>query len=223
MSAGRAVLIDLDGTLVDSAPDIQQAAAHMLRDLGAPPLPLALIKSFIGNGVPALVRRTLAAGGVKEDRFAHALALFQRHYDDSNGRNSRVYAGVTGGLSALRQQGFRLGCVTNKPLAATTVLLAATRLAPFFDVVVAGDSTAHMKPHPEPLLHACRRLRADPAACVLVGDSMVDVVAADAARMPVYIVRYGYPGPGGHAAMAGAVFIDSLEALPALLAAPVGA
>lgn len=218
MGADRTVLIDLDGTLVDSAPDIHAAVTHMLRDLGAPALPLALITSFIGNGVPALVRRVLAAAGIAADEQARAVERFHFHYTASNGRFSRVFEGVLEGLMELRQRGYRIACVTNKPASASAVLLAASGLANWLEAVVAGDSIAHMKPHPAPLLHACRLLGTDPSLCVLVGDSMVDIAAAAAARMPVYIVRYGYAGAGGHAAMTGAVFIDSLAELPALLA-----
>lgn len=216
----RTVLIDLDGTLVDSAPDIVEAAARMTRELGVPPLPFATVRGFIGNGVPTLVRRVLAATAlaptVDERR---AQDLFHHHYEDTNGRFGHVFPGVSEGLAALRQAGYRLGCVTNKPQAPTAALLAMTGLAPYFEVVVAGDSIAQMKPHPEPLLHACRAMGTDPALCVLVGDSGVDIAAALAAPMPVYIVRYGYPGPDGHAGMRGAAFIDSLAEMPALLAA----
>lgn len=216
----RTVLIDLDGTLVDSAPDIVEAASRMVKELGVPPLPFEMVRGFIGNGVPTLVRRVLAAAAlaptVDERR---AQELFHRHYEATNGRFGKVFAGVTEGIDALRQAGYRLACVTNKPQAPAAVLLALSGLAPHFEVVVAGDSIAQMKPHPAPLLHACRAMGTDPALCVLVGDSGVDVAAALAAPMPVYIVRYGYPGPDGHAGMRGAVFIDSLAEMPALLAA----
>ena len=218
----RAVLIDLDGTLVDSAPDIVEAANRMLGALGAPPLSSKTISGFIGNGVPTLVRRVLAAGSlapaVDEER---AQGLFHRHYEDTNGRFGNVFPGVVEGLDALRRAGYRLGCVTNKPEKATNFLLAIRGLAPYLETVVAGDTIAYMKPHAEPLLHACREMGLDPALGVLVGDSAVDVAAALAAQMPVYIVRYGYPGPGGHTAvgMRGAVFIDSLAEMPALLSA----
>jgi phosphoglycolate phosphatase len=214
MSA-RAVLVDLDGTLVDSAPDIVAAAGRLLRALGAPPLSPDTVTGFIGNGVPTLVRRVLAAAGLPPS--ARALALFDRHYAETNGRASRVFPGVLEGLAALRAAGYQLGCVTNKPQAAAAALLSSSGLTPFFDIVVGGDATAHMKPHAAPLLHACRLLGADTARSVLVGDSHVDVAAARAAPMPAYIVRYGYPGPGGHAAMHGVTFIDTLADLPALL------
>jgi phosphoglycolate phosphatase len=213
----RTVLIDLDGTLVDSAPDIVEAVNRMLHDLHAPPLPPATITGFIGNGVPTLVRRVLAACAIAADEEPHALALFARHYQDTNGRFSQVFPGVRAGLAALQAAGYRLGCVTNKPQDATAALLSISGLAPFFEVVVGGDATPHMKPHAEPLLHACRLLGTDPALGVLVGDSHVDVAAAAAARMPVFIVLYGYPGPGGHAGMRGAVFIDALTELPPLV------
>jgi phosphoglycolate phosphatase len=211
-----AVLIDLDGTLVDTAPDIVEAVNRMLLDWEERPLPFDTVRGFIGNGVPALIRRVLRASAAGLDE-GLALALFHRHYRDTNGRFGQVFPGVREGLRTLRQAGCRLGCVTNKPQAATAALLDIHALAPWFDVVVAGDSLAQMKPDPEPLLHACRALHASPTCCVLVGDSAVDVAAARAARMPAYIVRYGYPGAEGHQAMECDGFIDSLEDLAAVL------
>ena len=208
-----AVLVDLDGTLVDSAPDIAAAVNAMLADLGEPALPLATIVGFIGNGVPTLVQRVLAAGAITAE--GDAVAVFQRHYDATNGRLSRVFPGVSKSLASLRAAGHRLACVTNKPHHATTTLLALTGLAPWFDAVVGGDTTPFLKPHPAPLLHACALLHTDTRNAVLVGDSHVDVAAARAAGMPVYIVRYGYPGAGS---LNGATFIDTLADLPALLA-----
>lgn len=122
-----------------------------------------------------------------------------------------MFPGVVEGL---RTAGFQVACVTNKPQAATVTLLALTGLAQFFDAVVGGDATPFIKPHAGPLLHACALLGADPLATVLVGDSHVDVAAARAAGMPVYIVRYGYPGAGS---LDGATLIDSFVELPALL------
>ena len=214
---GRAVLVDLDGTLVDTAPDIVAAVDLTLAELGVPPLPCATVRGFIGNGVPTLVRRVLQAsgGGIDEGL---ALALFQHHYRSTNGRFGSVFPGVRAGLAALRDAGCRLACVTNKPQAATAALLDVHALAPWFDVVVAGDTLDRMKPDPAPLLHACHSLGASPACAVLVGDSGVDVAAARAAQMPVYIVRYGYPGVDGLEGMRGAVFIDALAEVPALLA-----
>lgn len=218
--APSAVLVDLDGTLVDTAPDIVEAVNRMLLERGAPPLPFDTIRGFIGNGVPTLIRRVLGASraaGLDERDEPMALALFHRHYRDTNGRIGQVFPGVREGLRALRQAGCRLGCVTNKPAVPTAALLDLHALSPWFDVVVAGDSLAQMKPDPAPLLHACRVLHASPTRCVLVGDSPVDVAAARAAQMPVLIVRYGYPGADGHEAMQCDGFIDSLEHLPVVL------
>jgi phosphoglycolate phosphatase len=217
MDIQSAVLVDLDGTLVDTAPDIAEAVNRMLLERGAAPLPLDTVRGFIGNGVLHLVRRVLRARSDACLDEGLALALFHRHYRDTNGRFGQVFAGVREGLQALQRAGYRLGCVTNKPQAETAALLEIHALARCFDVVVAGDTLDRMKPAPEPLLHACRALHASLERCMLVGDSPVDVAAARAARMPVYIVRYGYPGADGHDTMQCAAFIDSLADLPAVL------
>ena len=219
--SARAVLIDLDGTMVDSAPDIVAASNRMLAELCAPPLSPGVVASFIGNGVPTLVRRLLAASpglaGIDDDA---AKAIFFRHYHDTNGRFGDLFPGVLEGLEALQQAGFRLGCVTNKPMAYTTPLLQAFGLERYMQAVVGGDSIAQMKPDPAPLLHACSLLGVSSAQAILVGDSHVDVAAARAARMPVTIVRYGYPGSGGLAVLEPDTFIDSFVELPAQLQAP---
>ncbi|GAB7541383.1 phosphoglycolate phosphatase [Cupriavidus sp. 8B] len=213
-----AVLIDLDGTLVDSAPDIVEAANRMLADLGSPALPFDTVAAFIGRGVPNLVRRVLETAQIapRVDA-ADAVAIFHRHYVETNGRLGSVFPGVEAGLAALQRQGYRLACVTNKPRALAAPLLALTGLAAYLEVLVAGDSIAQMKPDPEPLRHACRLLDVDPVHGVLVGDSAVDVAAARAAGIPVCLMRYGYAGPGGPAALGADALVDSLEALPALL------
>ncbi len=218
----RAVLIDLDGTLVDTAEDIVVSANRMLDELGVLPLPFATIKGFIGKGVPNLVRRTLETagvdGGADAARVAEAEAIFHRHYIAVNGRMGQMFAGVEAGLDALCRLGYRLACVTNKPEALAAPLLAITGLDTWFEALVAGDSIPQMKPHPEPLLHACRLLGVAPQRSVLVGDSPVDVAAARAAGIPVAIVKYGYAGPAGPEALGGDWLIDSFEDLPELLA-----
>lgn len=216
----RAVLIDLDGTLVDSAPDIVEASNRMLVELGAPALSPAVVASFIGNGVPMLVQRLLnASPGLPRIDEPAAGAMFFRHYHETNGRFSRLFPGVLPGLIALQKAGYQLGCVTNKPIAYTEPLLDAFGLERFLQAVVGGDSIPQMKPDPAPLIHACALLGIDRDQAVLVGDSHVDVAAARAAGMRSYIVRYGYPGPEGLAALHADVFIDSLAEMPALLQA----
>jgi phosphoglycolate phosphatase len=220
----RAVLIDLDGTLVDSAPDIVEASNRMLVELGAPALSPAVVASFIGNGVPVLVQRLLnASPSLPRIDETAARAMFFRHYHDTNGRFSRLFPGVLPGLVALQKAGYRLGCVTNKPIAYTEPLLEAFGLERFLQAVVGGDSIPLMKPDPAPLIHACALLGVDRNDAVLVGDSHVDVAAARAAGMTSYIVRYGYPGRDGIGALHADVFIDSLAEMPALLMADVQA
>ncbi|MBC7416090.1 MAG: phosphoglycolate phosphatase [Herminiimonas sp.] len=214
----RAVLIDLDGTMVDSAPDIVEAANRMLADVGAASMSAAMVVSFIGNGVPTLVRRLLAASPALAGMDGtQAQAQFYRHYHDTNGRFSRLFPGVLDGLAVLKEAGYLLACVTNKPMDYTEALLQSFGLAPLLQAVVAGDTLARMKPDPAPLLHACLLLGVPPQAAVMVGDSQVDVAAARAAGMPAYILRYGYPGPGGLEALGADFLIDSLIELPALL------
>jgi phosphoglycolate phosphatase len=215
----HAVLIDLDGTMVDTAPDIAAAVARMLEDFGAAPLPSDVVASFIGNGVARLVQRSLTAAGIDERCDADdARRVFERHYADTNGRLGCVFPGVTAGLRALRQSGYRSACVTNKPQALAAALLTRTGLADYLDVLVAGDMLESMKPSPEPLWHACRLLDIEFARCALVGDSPVDVAAARAAGLPVFIVSYGYAGAAGAEGLRCDAMIDSFEALPAMLA-----
>jgi len=214
----RAVLVDLDGTLVDSAPDLAAAVNRMLAQLGAPPLPLATVRSFIGRGVARLVQQALAtADGLNHVDEADALALFERHYTECNGRHSARYPGVLEGLSTLEWLGYPLACVTNKPRPYTMALLDAMALSPYFGAVVCGDGVTPLKPDPAPLLRACHQLGVQPALGVMVGDSEADATAANRAGMPVYLVRYGYHGDAGLAALRCDGLIDAITELPALL------
>ena len=217
----RAVLVDLDGTLVDSAPDLAAAANRMLAQLGAPPLPLATVRGFIGKGVANLVRRVLAStDGTAHVGEASALAMFEQHYTECNGRHSALYPGVLEGLSMLEWLGYPLACVTNKPRSYTTALLDSMGLSAYFGAVVCGDAVTALKPDPAPLLSACLELGAAPALCVMVGDSEADATAASRAGMPVYLVRYGYQDAAGLAALRCDGLIDAMTELPALLCRP---
>ncbi|WP_116613041.1 phosphoglycolate phosphatase [Paraburkholderia unamae] len=216
----RAVLLDLDGTMVDTAPDLAEALARTLAAFDAPPLPLATVRGLIGHGVAQLVRQALEVAGLAaEIDGTRALADFQRHYAETNGRYGRVFPNVVAGLDALKQRGYRLACVTNKPRALAGPLLRETGIAAYLDALVAGDTIASMKPAPEPLWHACRLLDAPPQRAVMVGDSAVDAEAARAAGVPVFIVDYGYAGPQGASALSCDALIDSLAVLPAMLPA----
>lgn len=192
----EAALFDLDGTLLDTAPDLALAANAMRVEYGMPPLRDDVITTFVGKGMENLVRRVLAGSLEPEEQLAHpieeALAVFKRHYHSVNGDRVRIFDGVLEGLQAMRADGLSLGVVTNKPTEFTLPLLAQTGLGGLFETIVCGDTCAHKKPHPEPVLHACRQLNADPARSVVIGDSVNDALAARAAGTAVLIVPYGY-------------------------------
>lgn len=191
----RAVLLDLDGTLLDTAPDLAAAANAMLADLGFDLVPCEVVRDFIGQGVAHLVRRCLerAAGRVPGETVVEvALARFAEHYAQENGRAARVFPGVREGLDAMRVAGLALGCVTNKVTRFASPLLAATGLARYFLAVVCGDTTGKRKPAPEPFRYACAKLGAQPKDTVVIGDSANDAMGARAAGCRVLLVPYGY-------------------------------
>jgi phosphoglycolate phosphatase len=191
----RAVLIDLDGTLMDTAPDLAAAANAMRADFGLPPLPVARIAAFVGKGAEVLVHRALAddpAGRASDADFTRGRQAFYAHYHAVNGRHALLFDGVPQALQLLHAAGLRLACVTNKPREFTLPLLAAMKVADDFSAVVAGDEVAEKKPHPALLLEACARLGVAPAQALMIGDSINDALAAHAAGMPVVLVRTGY-------------------------------
>jgi phosphoglycolate phosphatase len=190
MNPIRSVTIDLDGTLLDTVPDLAAAANGMMRELGRPEFPIDVVASFVGRGIPKLVERCLP----DLDAAAVALAqdIFRRHYSVENGRRSTLFPGVLEGLQAFRAVGLPMAVITNKAAAFTEPLLLATALTPWFGFAVSGDSLPEKKPHPMPLLHACERMGTRPAENLHIGDSRHDAAAARAAGCPVFIVPYGY-------------------------------
>jgi phosphoglycolate phosphatase len=218
--AVKMVLIDLDGTLVDTAPDLVAAANRMLHDLGRPERAAAEIAGWIGNGVPRFVKRALTGERQAEPEpalFDRALALFRGHYGAAVAVHSRPFPGAVEGLKQLKARGFALACITNKAEAFTHPLLRALGLDGYFELVICGDSLPKQKPDPLPLTHACRHFGVDPERGVLVGDSVNDVAAARAAGMSVICVSYGYNyGPDIRDAHPDAV-VDSLTELPPYL------
>jgi len=191
----KAVVIDLDGTLADTIPDLAAAANMMLGELGQPALDVGLIRTFVGKGIPRLVERALAGsidGVTPAALMARALPIYERCYGEVNGRHTSIYPGVKEGLERLRSMQLRLACVTNKSQRFTGPLLEQLRLARDFEIVVAGDTLPQKKPDPAPLLHACRGFGIAPAEMLMIGDSMNDAQAARAAGCPVFCVTYGY-------------------------------
>ena len=191
----KAVMIDLDGTLADTIPDLAVAANMMLRELERPELEVALVRTFVGKGIPNLVGRALAGrldGEASPELLARAMPIYERRYAEVNGRNSVLYPGVMEGLAALRAAQFPLACVTNKSGRFTIPLLDYLGLAPYFGQVVAGDTLPQKKPDPAQLLYACRNFDVAPREMLFIGDSVNDAQAARAAGCPVFCVPYGY-------------------------------
>lgn len=191
----RAVLIDLDGTLVDSVPDLASAANAMRVEFGLAPLREDVIATFVGKGMENLIHRALSGsveGEAGHERFAQALDAFRHAYHVVNGEKARIFDGVIEGLQDMRAQGLRIAVVTNKPAEFTDPLLERIGLRAYFDAVVSGDSVARKKPDPMPVLHACGLLGVEPVEAVVVGDSMNDASAAKAAGCRVLLVPYGY-------------------------------
>jgi len=191
----RAVLVDLDGTLLDTAPDLAAAVNRVHAELGLPARTTGLVASFVGKGLPTLVRRALSGtleGTVDEALFQRAWPLFERHYAAESGRRAKPYPGAREGVEKMRAQGLRLACVTNKSERYTLALLRDTGFLDAFEFAVCGDHLAARKPDPAPLLLACERLAVKPPEALVIGDSANDVQAARAAGCPVWCVPYGY-------------------------------
>lgn len=190
----QAVVIDLDGTLLHTAPELAESANRMLRDMGRAPVPQELLMSYIGNGISWLVKRALTGDMHAEPEAAlyeRALPIFERHYTELL-LQSKPFPGVIEGLEAMKAAGFSLGCITNKVARYTEPLLAGIGLAKYFDIVLSGDSLPEKKPHPMPLLHSAQFFGVPITQLLLIGDSLNDAVAARAAGCPVFCVPYGY-------------------------------
>ena len=189
------ILIDLDGTLVDSVPDLAYCVDVMMGRLGRPPYGEAVVRNWVGNGVERLVRRALIGrleGEPDEADFREAYPLFLELYRENTSTRSTLYPGIREGLEFLRSRGYRLGCVTNKAAEFTEPLLKDLGVRGYFGLVVSGDSLPRKKPDPMPLLHAAEHFGVAPGDCLLVGDSVSDVKAARAAGFRVFCMSYGY-------------------------------
>nr|WP_198984895.1 phosphoglycolate phosphatase [Herbaspirillum sp. ASV7] len=191
----KAAIIDLDGTMLDTAGDFQVAVNRMRDELGLTPLSQETIVNFVGKGTENLIRRVLAVDYAEDEAagyFQQALDAYTEHYLAINGDYASLYPGVLEGLQALRAKGLRLACVTNKPVSFTLPLLEKKGLSGFFEVVYGGDSFPKKKPHPMPLLQVCSDFQLEPAQVVAIGDSSNDAQAARAAGCRVLNVPYGY-------------------------------
>jgi len=198
----QAVMIDLDGTMVDTIGDFEVALNRALADVQVPTANRALIERSIGKGSEHLIRSVLihqlalpeVAGSAREveQLFTPVWERYEQHYLSINGEFSKVFPGVIEGLEQLQAMGLPLACLTNKPVSFTTPLLKDKGLSNYFDQVFGGDSFERKKPDPLPLLKTCEALRSSPARTLMVGDSSNDAQAADAAGCPVVLMTYGY-------------------------------
>jgi phosphoglycolate phosphatase len=189
------ILIDVDGTLVDSVPDLAFCVDEMMKRLDLQPRGEAQVRNWVGNGVERLVKRALIGqldGEPEEQEFARAYPIFLQLYADNTSKRSVLYPGVREGLDYLRNAGYAVGCVTNKAAQFTIPLLKDLGVYEDFAIVVSGDDLPNKKPHPAPLLHAAEFFKVEPARALMVGDSISDVKAARAAGFQVICVPYGY-------------------------------
>jgi len=210
-------VFDLDGTLIDSAADLHRAVNHTLTELGCAPLPLAEVRSMIGDGVSLLIARALAARQCTVDP-ATALPLFLNHYEADPAELTRLYPGVHATLERLRARGVTLAICTNKPARVTRVILGRLGIEQHFSRVIGGDSLPFRKPDPRALLKLLQDLGAAPAAALMVGDSEVDAATAQAAGVPFVLMTHGYHrGPLHDIACVAA--LDHFDELTGLIAA----
>lgn len=216
----KMVLIDVDGTLVDSVPDLAYCVDRMMEALSLPTRGEEQVRQWVGNGVERLVRRALIGqleGEPDEALFERALPVFMDLYAENTSQRSGLYPGVEAGLEYLRGAGYALGCVTNKAARFTEPLLADLGIRDYFSIVVSGDTLARKKPDPLPLLHAAEHFGVEPSQALMLGDSVSDVKAARAAGFQIVCMSYGYNhGVDIREAHPDAV-IDSMAELEALL------
>ncbi len=216
MMSGFLLIFDLDGTLVDSAPDLRAAVNEMLRERGEKPLSLPQVRRMIGDGVPALVARALAASGAGPAEAAVALPRFLELYEADAVRLTRPYPAVPETLAALRRRGYRTAICTNKPQHATLRVLEGLGLLPLFDGIAGGDRFAIKKPDPDHLLELIGVLGARVEAAAMIGDNENDAAAARGAGIPLVLMRYGYARIAPEQLAADAL-LDHFADLPATL------
>lgn len=210
------ILFDLDGTLVDSAPDLAAAIDRMLVSLGRPPAGEDQVRGWIGHGMPQLVRRALTGAlWPSEDppQFEEALKRYMDFYAEALADRSRLYPGVLEALEWLKALGMPMACVTNKHSAFSAKVLEGFGLLGFFSAVVSGDDFKRPKPDPMPLLHLAETFKVSPSEVLMIGDSESDAKAARAAGMMLALVTYGYPGAMGIDAFSPDLRLDSLASL----------
>ncbi len=208
------LIFDLDGTLVDSAPDLATALNGLLAEFGRPALAETTVRSMVGDGAGVLVQRGLAASGLADADQPAALKRFLALYRDCLIDRTRAYPEVEAVLERLQGAGHKLGICTNKPYDPTQRILKALKLDRFFGAVIGGDSLPKRKPDPEPLLAAIERLGGTTSTSVMIGDSANDVLCARAAAVTAILIPSDYGNPAEDAD----VKLTRFSELPAALA-----
>lgn len=210
------VMFDLDGTLIDSVPDLAAATDKMLLQLGRAPAGMEKVRNWVGNGAPVLVRRALADDfdhqAISAEQEAEALAIFMQAYGSGH-EFTTLYPGALDTLASLQKLGIKLALVTNKPEGFLPELLADTQMAGFFQWIVGGDTFAQKKPDPTGLLWVMQQAGVSPEQCLFVGDSRNDVLAAHAAGVACIAVTYGYNYGQPISAENPALVVDDLREL----------
>ncbi len=191
------IIFDLDGTLIDSVPDLAMAVNHMLESLDRDVFDENTIRYWVGNGAQILVKRALSGSNkIDEDLdgtlFSKALALFLLFYKKHLCVNTKIYSNVLTTLRSLKAEGYRLAIVTNKPIDFVAPILDGLHLNDLFELILGGDSLEKKKPDPLPLQHVCEKLNIPVEKAVMVGDSKNDILAANAAKIQSIGVTYGY-------------------------------
>jgi len=195
ISKPEIVLFDLDGTLVDTVPDLAYCIDQTMLQMNLPVRGEKSVRHWVGNGVESLVKRALlnAMDGEPDPvLFQSALPSFKSLYASNISVRSRLYDGVLTGLDYLKRRGYRLACVTSKVREFTHPLMRDLKIAKYFELILCGDDTARMKPDPLPLLTAADRMRVNPKQALMVGDSVSDLNAARAAGFQIICMSYGY-------------------------------
>jgi len=189
------VLIDLDGTLVDSVPDLAWCVDEMMKAMDMPARGEANVRNWVGNGVPRLIHRALINqldGESSDALYAKAAPIFMALYADNASKRSHLYPHISDGLQWLKDQGIRIGCVTNKDEQFTLPILKNLGIYDYFEIVISGDTLPLKKPDPAPLLHGAEYFGIKPENALMIGDSISDVKASRAAGFSIICMSYGY-------------------------------
>ena len=209
-------MIDVDGTLVDSVPDLTHCVDEMMMQLGKESCGEAKVRQWVGNGVPKLVERALTGeleATPNSDDYEKAYPVFLELYAENTAKRSCLYDGVREGLDYMKSQGYLLGCVTNKAEQFTLPLLKALGIFDDFSIIISGDTLAKKKPDPLPLLHSAEYFGVSPKDCMMLGDSVSDVKAARAAGFAIICMSYGYNHGNDIADEAPDLVLDSMSEL----------